>query len=79
MRSDAQCHAVGAEDVDGLVSLARDESIDLVVVGPEVPLVLGLADTIREAGIACFGPGSDGARLEGSKEWAKDLMHAADI
>ncbi|MFC1500155.1 phosphoribosylamine--glycine ligase [Candidatus Zixiibacteriota bacterium] len=79
MRNDAECHAVGAEDIEGLVTLARDESVDLVVIGPEVPLVLGLADRIRDAGIACFGPGSDGARLEGSKEWAKDLMHAADI
>ncbi len=79
MKNDADCRGVGVEDLDGLVDLAREESIDLVVVGPEGPLVLGLADRIREAGIACFGPGSDGASLEGSKEWAKDLMADAGM
>ncbi len=79
MRGLAECRPVGAEDLDGLVGLAREEGVDLVVVGPEVPLVLGLADRIRDAGIACFGPGSDGACLEGSKEWAKELMTEAGI
>jgi len=75
----AECRAVGVEDLDGLVQLSREENIDLVVIGPEVPLALGLADRIRQAGIACFGPGADGARLEGSKEWAKELMREAGI
>jgi phosphoribosylamine--glycine ligase len=76
---EAECHAVAAEDVAGLTDLARRERIDLVVVGPEFPLTRGLADRVREAGIPCFGPGSDGAMLEGSKAWSKDLMRQAGI
>jgi len=59
---------------DGLVAFATSLAIDLVVVGPEAPLVAGLADAMRKAGIACFGPGAAGAQLEGSKAWAKALM-----
>ena len=65
---------VSAGDLDGLVELARAERIDLAVVGPEQPLVEGLADRLREQGIAVFGPGASGARLEGSKSFAKRLM-----
>ncbi|MDD9205029.1 phosphoribosylamine--glycine ligase, partial [Georgenia sp. 10Sc9-8] len=52
---------------------------DLVVVGPEAPLVAGVADAVREAGIPCFGPGQDAARLEGSKAYAKEVMAAAEV
>lgn len=77
--AEAELHPVAADDLEGLIDLARRESVDLVVVGPELPLTLGLADRMREAGISCFGPGADGARLEGSKAWAKDLMRRAGI
>jgi phosphoribosylamine--glycine ligase len=65
---------VAAEDVDGLVALARAESVGLVVVGPEGPLCAGLGDRLREAGFPVFGPNADGARLEGSKLFAKELL-----
>jgi phosphoribosylamine--glycine ligase len=60
--------------VEGIASFATQVAADLVVVGPEAPLVAGLADAVRRRGIPCFGPGADGARLEGSKAWAKALM-----
>lgn len=75
----ARCVEVPADDLDGLVELAAAEGVDLVVVGPELPLTLGLADRLRQEGIVCFGPGSDGARLEGSKAWSKDIMARAGI
>ncbi len=65
---------VSSGDVDGLVSLAESLLVDLVVVGPEAPLVAGLADRLREVGIDCFGPHAEGAMLEGSKEHAKRVM-----
>jgi phosphoribosylamine--glycine ligase len=64
---------------EAVVALARRLGTDLVVIGPEVPLVLGVADTIRAAGIACFGPSRDAARIEGSKAFAKDVMTAAGV
>jgi phosphoribosylamine--glycine ligase len=70
---------IGAEDIDGLVKAARDWGADLVVVGPEAPLVAGLADALAEVGIACFGPGRAGAELEGSKAFCKEVMDAAGI
>ena len=70
----AETVAVEAADVDGLVALARDRGVDLVVVGPEVPLVLGLADRLAEAGVAVVGPSAAAARLEGSKTFAKAVM-----
>jgi phosphoribosylamine--glycine ligase len=60
--------------VEAIAAFAKGVSADLVVVGPEAPLVAGLADAVRGHGIPCFGPGADGARLEGSKSWAKALM-----
>jgi phosphoribosylamine--glycine ligase len=60
--------------VEGIVAFSKAVAADLVVVGPEAPLVAGLADALRKEDVACFGPGADGARLEGSKAWAKDLM-----
>jgi phosphoribosylamine--glycine ligase len=76
---DAACVAVSVDDHDGLVRLAERERADLVVVGPEVPLVAGLADRLRDKGFAVFGPGAAAAALEGSKAFAKDLMARAGI
>jgi phosphoribosylamine---glycine ligase len=76
---DARVLDVGAEDVDGLVALARDEAVDLVVVGPEAPLVAGLADALEDAGVRCFGPRREAARLEGSKAFCKEVMAGAGV
>jgi phosphoribosylamine---glycine ligase len=70
---------IGVEDVGGLVAAAVDERVQLVVVGPEAPLVAGLADELALAGIACFGPTAAGAELEGSKAFCKDVMEAAGV
>ncbi len=74
-----QCHPVRAEDGEGLLSLCRELAIDLVVVGPEAPLVVGLVDTLRSGGIATFGPTRAAARIEGSKAFAKDVLEAAGV
>jgi phosphoribosylamine--glycine ligase len=76
---DARCIEVGAEDVDALVRLAADEASDLVVVGPEAPLVAGLVDALGAEGIPAFGPSAAAARLEGSKTFAKELMKEAGV
>ena len=76
---DAACVAVSVDDHGGLVRLAERERADLIVVGPEVPLVAGLADRLRDKGFAVFGPGAAAAALEGSKAFAKDLMTRAGI
>jgi phosphoribosylamine--glycine ligase len=73
------CHPVRAEDGDGLLALCRELGIDLVVVGPEGPLVAGVADLLRHGGVAVFGPSADAARIEGSKQFAKDVMRAAGV
>ena len=65
---------VAADDLDGLVALATGEGVGLVVVGPEDPLCAGLADRLRAADVPVFGPGADGARLEGSKLFSKELL-----
>jgi phosphoribosylamine--glycine ligase len=70
---------VRADDVDGLAQFAADEAVDLVVVGPEAPLVAGLVDALHARGIAAFGPVAAAARLEGSKEYAKEVMEAAGV
>lgn len=70
---------VAAEDPQAVVDLARGHEVDLVVVGPEAPLVAGVADAVRAAGIRCFGPGAEAARLEGSKAYAKEVMAAAEV
>jgi phosphoribosylamine---glycine ligase len=75
----ATTHAAGLAQLGQVTALARALAPDLVVVGPEAPLVAGLADTLRAAGIACFGPGSRAARIEGSKSFAKQLMTEAGI
>jgi phosphoribosylamine--glycine ligase len=70
----AQCVAIPADDVDGLAAFVRENKIDFVVVGPELPLTLGLADVIDDLGVAVFGPSKAAAQLEGSKAFAKELM-----
>ncbi|HEY2890541.1 MAG TPA: phosphoribosylamine--glycine ligase, partial [Dongiaceae bacterium] len=69
----AQCVPIAADNITRLVEYAREQRIDFVVVGPEGPLVLGLVDRLREAGIPAFGPNADAAALEGSKGFMKDL------
>ncbi|WP_174320807.1 phosphoribosylamine--glycine ligase [Gordonia aichiensis] len=75
----ATTHAVDVASADAVVALAREIAADLVVIGPEVPLVLGVADALREAGFATFGPGAQAAQIEGSKAFAKDVMAAAGV
>jgi len=76
---DAEIVAIGAEDIPSLIAFVERERIDLTVVGPEAPLVAGLADQLRDRGFAVFGPGAAGARLEGSKAFAKEVMQAAGV
>ncbi|MHB8255925.1 MAG: phosphoribosylamine--glycine ligase [Acidiferrobacterales bacterium] len=66
--------AIGADDIDGLLHFALGSGIDLTIVGPEAPLVLGIVDRFREAGLRCFGPSRAAAQLEGSKVFAKDFL-----
>jgi len=75
----ARCHPARADDPASIVPLAVELRVDLVVVGPEAPLVAGLADELRHRGIAVFGPSADAARIEGSKAFAKDVMEAAGV
>ncbi|WP_448188672.1 phosphoribosylamine--glycine ligase [Azospirillum sp. sgz301742] len=75
----AECVAIGAEDVDGLLRFAQDNAIDFVVVGPEGPLVLGLVDKLEAAGIKAFGPSAKAAQLEGSKGFMKDLLAKYEV
>ena len=74
-----QCHPIRAEDSDSLLELARTIGADLVVVGPEAPLVAGIADQLRRGGVAVFGPSAAAAQIEGSKSFAKDVMRAAGV
>ncbi len=74
-----ECHPVRAEDAEGLLALAQAVEIDLAVIGPEVPLVAGIADGLRHAGIPVFGPSARAARIEGSKIFAKDVLEAAGV
>ena len=71
--------AIAESDHEGLLAACREHGVDLVVVGPEAPLAAGLADKLRGAGFAVFGPGADGAQLEASKQWAKALMVEAGV
>ena len=73
------CHPVRAEDGESLLALARELDVELVVIGPEGPLVAGVADELRHAGIAVFGPGRAAARIEGSKTFAKEVLAAASV
>jgi phosphoribosylamine--glycine ligase len=76
---EAQCVDVLADDVPGLLDLIEREQIDLTVVGPEAPLVLGLVDRLEAVGVPVFGPTADAARIEGSKAWTKDLCERYGI
>lgn len=71
--------ALAEDDSEAVAAFAREEGIGLVVIGPEAPLVAGVADAVRAAGIPCFGPGAEGAQMEGSKKFSKELMARAGI
>ena len=71
---DGPCFPVAADNIPALVTLARSEKIEFVVVGPEVPLALGLVDELSAAGIPAYGPKKDGARLEASKIFTKQIL-----
>ena len=70
---------IGVEDIAGLVTFAKDNAIDLAIVGPEVPLVLGVVDAFSDAGLKCFGPTAGAAQLEGSKAFSKDFLAKHNI
>jgi phosphoribosylamine--glycine ligase len=74
-----QCHPIRAEDGESLLELARTLAAGLVVIGPEAPLVAGVADTLRRGGVAVFGPSAAAAQIEGSKGFAKEVMRAAGV
>ena len=75
----ARCHPVAADDGDGLLALCHDLAIDLVVFGPEPPLVFGVAEGLTRAGVRVFGPSAAAARIEGSKSFAKEVMRSAGV
>ncbi len=79
MASQAELHPVDANDPLAVTTLAQQLGVDLVVVGPEAPLVAGVADALGAAGIACFGPSAAAAELEASKAFAKQVMHFAGV
>ena len=74
-----RCHPIRADDVEGLLGLCRQHEVHLVVVGPEAPLVAGVGDELRRAGVAVFGPSKAAARIEGSKAFAKEVLEAASV
>ncbi len=75
----AECVNIGSLDIPTLVGFAQDNAIDLVVPGPEAPLVVGITDAMEAVGIACCGPTRAAAQLEGSKTFAKEIADAASI
>ncbi len=75
----AECLDIQADDIEGVIGFAKDNGVDLLVVGPEDPLAAGIADVAREAGILCFGPCAKGARIEADKAYAKELMRSAAV
>jgi phosphoribosylamine--glycine ligase len=75
----ATCHPVAPDDGEALLALATSLGIELVVIGPEAPLVAGVADLLRQAGVLVFGPSAAAARIEGSKRFSKDVMAAAGV
>lgn len=79
MAERAECVPINGEDIEGLAALAREKKIDLTVVGPEVPLTLGIADAFRKQGLKVFGPVRAAARLEGDKSFAKEIMRKYGI
>ena len=79
MASEVDCYNVGVEDIEGIVQLAQDHHIGLVIVGPEVPLSLGLVDALQAVGIPAYGPNAQGAQLESSKVFCKDFFARHNI
>ena len=75
----ATCHELSVTDAKAVVELAESLAPDLVVIGPEAPLVAGVSDALRAAGVAVFGPSAEAAKIEGSKAFAKDVMRAAGV
>ncbi|HEX2426732.1 MAG TPA: phosphoribosylamine--glycine ligase [Gaiellaceae bacterium] len=75
----AECHPIRADDAEGMLGLSSSLGVDLVVVGPELPLVLGLGDALRRFGFSVFGSSAAAARIEGSKAFAKDVMASAGV
>ncbi len=75
----AECVGIKADDVNGLRKFAKDNAIDLTVIGPEAPLVAGIVDEFKSAGLKCFGPSKAAARLEGSKIFAKEKMKKFNV
>lgn len=73
------CHSLDVTDANAITMLAQELAVDLVVVGPEIPLIHGAADALRSHGIPCFGPSAKAAQIEGSKAFAKDVMAAAGV
>jgi phosphoribosylamine--glycine ligase len=71
--------AIAADDIDGLLNFAKQQAIDLTIIGPEVPLVKGIVDSFTKAGLKCFGPTAKAAQLEGSKSYCKDFMSRYQI
>ena len=71
--------AIGVEDIETLVTFAKDNNVELTIVGPEAPLVIGVVDAFTEAGLKCFGPTAGAAQLEGSKAFTKDFLARHDI
>ncbi len=79
IREQAELVPIGVEEIQKLADFATEERIDLTVVGPELPLTLGIADVFKEQGLRVFGPSRDAARLEGSKAFAKGIMEENGI
>ncbi len=77
--AEAECVPVAADDLRGLVRLAKERGVDLTVVGPELPLTMGLVDRFRDAGLVAFGPSAAAARLEGSKAFTKELLRQLEV
>lgn len=77
--NDAVCVPVGAEDIDGIVALAKEKQIDLAVIGPEVPLAMGITDELEKAGVMTFGPDKECSQLEASKSFTKSFLARHDI
>ena len=75
----AECIEIGVDETEKLIAFAKENKTDLVVIGPEDPLANGLGDAMRAAGVRCFGPGAQGARIESDKAYAKNLMRAAAV
>ncbi|MFH1288729.1 MAG: phosphoribosylamine--glycine ligase [bacterium] len=75
----AECVSIGVEDINSLADFAKKENIDFTIVGPELPLTLGIVDAFRGKGLRIFGPGKSGAGLEGSKAWSKEFMARYNI